>query len=601
VSSASPRSDLAAPGSPWRPVAAASAIALGAIGAAAAPRLGLPAVVGAVAGGLAAILAVLALPSLPTRRVAVVLLGLAGLGALRHAALPTTDSTVIVLWAAATLVALVLIDRADSERVPELVGGRPVGPRVPEAMRVATVIGALVVATSVIVVPTLTDQLSRRMWPGMVPTLDDDFSAPGSLRSSARLDMTSRPRLSDRVVFTVDSPRPDFWRGEVYDSWDGQIWTRSEGESQALPRVGNRWQLLLDPFDEAARHGREMQETFNIETQFSEIVFAAPSAVEVQSERFIYGRPDGTALVRGGFGKGAVYTVTSRSNLPTADDLRAAGQRPLPAAIRDRFGAVPLVTPRVRALAEQITAGQSTTYDKVRAIERWLSTHTQYSLDAPLSPKGVDVVDHFLFVSRLGWCEQVASSLTVMARSVGIPARLATGFVPGEKDGLSGRFVVRERDAHAWTEVYFPGIGWQGFDPTASVPLAGEAPHAGSWLEDARRHAPAFAVALGGLCALVVVAPSVLARMRRRLARRTSWAAGAQARLERAGRRLGRPRRTAETPREYARALADTAGDPRIETVGEVIDRDVFAPHGADPRARDAADALLAELGRRPH
>ena len=75
----------------------------------------------------------------------------------------------------------------------------------------------------------------------------------------------------------------------------------------------------------------------------------------------------------------------------------------------------------------------------------------------------------------------------MLARSVGIPARLATGFVPGEKDGLSGRFVVRERDAHVWTEVYFPGVGWQGFDPTASVPLAGEAGAARSWMENAWR------------------------------------------------------------------------------------------------------------------
>ena len=121
-----------APGSPWRPVAVVSALALGAIGAAAAPRLGFPAALGAVAGGLAAILAVVALPSLPTRRVAVVMLGLAGLGALRHAALPTTDSALIVLWAGATLVALVLVDRAQAERIPQLAQGRPLAPRVPK-------------------------------------------------------------------------------------------------------------------------------------------------------------------------------------------------------------------------------------------------------------------------------------------------------------------------------------------------------------------------------------------------------------------------------------------------------------------------------------
>ena len=140
-------------------------------------------------------------------------------------------------------------------------------------------------------------------------------------------------------------------------------------------------------------------------------------------------------------------------------------------------------TERVQILARQITASAPTTYDKVRAIEAWLGAHVKYSLNAPLAPRGVDVVDDFLFRSRVGWCEQVASSLVVMARSVGIPARLATGFVPGTRDALTGQFVVRERDAHAWAEIYFPGVGWQGFDPTASVPLAGDAHPSGSWLQ----------------------------------------------------------------------------------------------------------------------
>ncbi len=200
------RRDPGAPGSPWRPVAVVSAIALGAIGAAAAPRLGFPAALGAVAGGLAAILAVVALPSLPTRRVAVVMLGLAGLGALRHAALPTTDSTLIVLWAGATLVALVLVDRAQAERIPQLAQGHALAPRVPEALRVAALVAAIVVVVAVAVVPTVTDHVGRRMWPGTLPSLGDGLSAPGSLRTTPRLDMTSRPRLSDRVVFTVDAP-----------------------------------------------------------------------------------------------------------------------------------------------------------------------------------------------------------------------------------------------------------------------------------------------------------------------------------------------------------------------------------------------------------
>ena len=141
------------------------------------------------------------------------------------------------------------------------------------------------------------------------------------------------------------------------------------------------------------------------------------------------------------------------------------------------------------------------------AIEDWMGAHTEYSLNAPLSPPGVDVVDDFLFRSKLGWCEQIASSLVVLARSVGIPARLATGFAPGERDALTGRFVVRERDAHAWAEIYFAGIGWQGFDPTASVPLAGDKPASGSWMQRVRDHALAFGIAAALLVLLTFAAP----------------------------------------------------------------------------------------------
>jgi transglutaminase-like putative cysteine protease len=588
----------AAPGSPWRPVAVLSAVALGAIGAAAAPRLGLPAAFGGLAGGLAAVLAVLALPSFPTRRAAVLMLGIAGLGALRHAALPTTDSLLIVVWAGATIGALVLIDRADAEHVSALPGGRRLAPRGPEAARLGAIVAVIVIVSAVAIVPTATDHLGRKVWPGVLPSLDDAIAAPGSLRASRELDMTNRPRLSERVVFTVDAPRPEFWRGEIFDRFDGQTWTRSDDRRRPLPHSGDTYQLFVDPYDAGAQDGEATRQTFRIETGFSQLLFAAPSAVEVQSDQVLVGRPDGTAIVDGGFGKDAVYTVTSRSSLATEEDLRAA-PGDIPEEIRSRYAAMPDTTARVRALAERITANQTTTYDKIRAIEAWLATNTRYSLDAPLSPRGVDVVDHFLFESQLGWCEQVSSSLAVLARSVGIPARLATGFVPGEKDGLSGRFVVRERDAHAWTEIYFPGVGWQGFDPTARVPLAGEAGAARSWIENLRAHAVELAILLALLGWLVVSAPRLLAAYRRRMARRRSWAIRSQARLERLGRKAGRPRRPAETPREYARAVADAVGDPRLAGVGEVIDEEIFAAHGAAPPARAAAELVLEEVGAR--
>src|SRR5262249_17308560 len=161
---------------------------------------------GAVAGGVAALLGVFALPSLPTRRVVLVLLGLGGLGALRHASYASDDtSALLVVWALATLVALLLVDRAVTERVPALVRGAPLERRGREVARVAVTIAVIAAVAVVAFGPTITDRLGRHVWPGLEPSIGGMLGAPTSLRATEQLDMTQRPRSSDRVVFTVES------------------------------------------------------------------------------------------------------------------------------------------------------------------------------------------------------------------------------------------------------------------------------------------------------------------------------------------------------------------------------------------------------------
>jgi transglutaminase-like putative cysteine protease len=161
---------------------------------------------------------------------------------------------------------------------------------------------------------------------------------------------------------------------------------------------------------------------------------------------------------------------------------------------------------------------------------------------------------------------------------------------------LTGRFVVRESDAHAWAEVYFASIGWQGFDPTQSVPLAGDAPRGGSWLQTARNNAPEFGLVAVLLVVAAICAPGVGAALHRRRRRRASWSAYSLHRLERIGKRSGRARAPAETPREYATALAQRLRQPDLIAVGDTIDADAFAPEGAREDARAAADAVLTSL-----
>ena len=264
------------------------------------------------------------------------MLGLAGLGALRHAALPTTDSMLIVLLGGRDARRARAVDRAQAERDPAArAGARHSGHASPKrcgSPRSSPRSWSRSRSRSCRRSPTTS---AGACGPARCRRSATGTLRPGPSRTTPRLDMTSRPRLSDRVVFTVDAPRADFWRGEVFDTWDGQSsWTRSDdGRAARLQRDGNTYQLQPDPYDVGAMHGTAMRQTFHIETGFSEVLFAAPSAVSVESDRIILGHADGTAAVLGEFGKDAVYTVDEQEQ-PADRGRPARGRRSSTSPVR---------------------------------------------------------------------------------------------------------------------------------------------------------------------------------------------------------------------------------------------------------------------------
>ena len=104
----------------------------------------------------------------------------------------------------------------------------------------------------------------------------------------------------------------------------------------------------------------------------------------------------------------------------------------------------------------------------MQAIINYLKDYP-YNLKIEAPPANADGVDYFLFTQKTGYCTYFASALAVMLRSVGIPARMVVGFLPGQYDPKAHTYIIRDRDYHAWTEVYFPGYGWITFDPTPNV------------------------------------------------------------------------------------------------------------------------------------
>lgn len=179
--------------------------------------------------------------------------------------------------------------------------------------------------------------------------------------------------------------------------------------------------------------------------------------------------------IAGGLKAWQSYQVVSSYSTAKASQLKAAGQD-YPSWVQARYLQVPDELPeRVKQLAHEWADSQAAPYEKALEIERKLREYT-YTEDIPAPPANQDVVDYFLFEAKKGYCDYYASSMVMLLRVLGIPARLSSGYLTGEFDAATNTYTVRESNAHTWPEVYFPGYGWIEFEPTAqprgTVPLS---------------------------------------------------------------------------------------------------------------------------------
>jgi transglutaminase-like putative cysteine protease len=292
------------------------------------------------------------------------------------------------------------------------------------------------------------------------------------------------PELAETVVMTAtvqgdfsgaDTQLPTdwriHWRGFSYDIYTGRGWVASNerqegfstGESLPLPAVESPRTLSQSVHwlygETTTRY------TLGLPLRFDHPVTAYWRGLEDLSH------------VQGSHNP---YTADSRIINATPDDLRQANLADVPGAVMARYTALPEELPeRIRQLAQEAVAAANADgasglgpYDQVKAIEQFLRQYP-YSLDVALPPAGRDLVDYFLFDLQTGYCDYYASTMVVMARSLGIPARLATGFLaqPADENGVQ---TIYQLNAHSWAEVYFAGYGWVEFEPTAAFPAQSE-------------------------------------------------------------------------------------------------------------------------------
>ncbi len=300
------------------------------------------------------------------------------------------------------------------------------------------------------------------------PTTWDDPEEPRVVLSPL-VDIQSRlVDQPDVEVFRVQTENPDYWRLTSLDVFDGQIW-RSRGSFESadggletnLPagttveRVEQRFEVgaLAQIWLPAAHEPTE--------------IIDAPADIELEYE------PDsGTLIVNRETenSNGLQYTLLSR--VPLRDDagveaIRNAGNN-IPSEISERYLELPDdFSPAVQELAADVTAGAETPYDQALALQNFFRDQNNFSYSLEVQAgHGGSQIENFLFNTRQGYCEQFAGSFAAMARSIGLPSRVAVGFTPGDLDEASNTYVVTGKHAHAWPEVWLDGVGWLRFEPT---------------------------------------------------------------------------------------------------------------------------------------
>lgn len=167
---------------------------------------------------------------------------------------------------------------------------------------------------------------------------------------------------------------------------------------------------------------------------------------------------------------GEAYRVEAGVSSATQSDLQSATTE-YPQWILDRYLQLPAnVSPRIRDLSRQLTASKETEFDKAAAVTTYLRQNITYQTTISAPPPGRDAIDWFLFDYKKGFCNYYATAEVLLLRAAGVPARLAVGYAQGVQSGLNvPTYSVREKDSHAWPEVYFPGYGWIVFEPTTAI------------------------------------------------------------------------------------------------------------------------------------
>ncbi|MBI3403990.1 MAG: DUF3488 domain-containing protein [Acidobacteria bacterium] len=403
---------------------------------------------------------------------------------------------VFLVLAVSTFVGLEMRRSSEGAVAPPLAAGTPQAKRLQRALTFTSIF----VAVSALLVGTVVFYILPRVTAGFLSGYNLSSSLLSGFSENDELGLIGEIKRNAAVVMRV---RVDGgparmkgvrWRGVVRTNFDGHSWTtvapeRQINQSQFVSADRKEWYFLwyddhsAPKFNSQEYYGREKYRR-NLDYQVlleplgTDAVFLVPEALRVSGRfspeaRSVGARTSGAFLyvdrTRSVFNPThnlvkTLYEARSEVYDFPDSELRAASTE-YPEDIRSTYLQLPEnLDPRTQPFAEQITAGYNNPFDKAAAIERYLNTRFGYTLQLP--PPNPDPLAHFLFRRQSGHCEYFATAMTIMLRTIGIPARYVKGFQQGEYNDVANSYIVRGNDAHTWVEVYFPKYGWVAFDPT---------------------------------------------------------------------------------------------------------------------------------------
>ncbi len=400
-------------------------------------------------------------------------------------AILTVDTTFLIslaiflLISVSTFVGLEIRRSAAGAVTPPLEAGSPAARRLQRAVALTSVLvtfSALIIGAGIFfMIPRFTAGYLSAL--SIRPSLMTGFSDNVSLNQIGEIKKNTAVVMRVHVAGDPGRAQNMHWRGIVLTDFDGRRWSKRPQEQVLLvPSTGGAY--LLGDSSLRGNEFASLNYTVLLEPIATDAIFVAPRAVELRGrfgpgmerpgapQRASYIQMDATGTLTNPSHNDMRIRYDGLSHVPTVPPakLRAA-PADYPPQVRKVYLQLPQLDPRVKTLADSITASSKDPYDAAANVERYLRTRYAYTLNID-TPPDKDPLAYFLFEKRAGHCEYFASAMTVMLRAEGIPARFVTGFLPGEYNDVAGDYIVRASDAHAWVEAYFPGYGWITFDPT---------------------------------------------------------------------------------------------------------------------------------------